>query len=210
MFDVGANLGLLALPVLKVVPESTIISFEPSPNSIPWLRRTVAESGLGDRWRLVEMAVASAPGRANFSVSAPSNGLFDGLRHTQRAGQATQVQVDVTSLDHHWRALGRPPLSIIKLDVEGGELGVLHGSTECMAQSRPLVLLEWCLLNHAAYGTSSDAMFCFACQHGYRVYALPEIVPVTSRMDLRLQVTRTESFLMVPDEVSNTSIATND
>jgi FkbM family methyltransferase len=199
MFDVGANLGLMALPVLASVSESRVVSFEPSPNALPFLRRTVADSDLGDRWRLVEKAVACDPGAASFSLSARTEGLYDGLRHTHRTPQTRQVKVEVTNLDEEWRALGRPPVSVIKIDVEGGELDVLRGASECLSHERPFILLEWCDLNLAAYDIPSGALFPFARECCYMLYALPEIIPITTPGDLTLQAAiRTESFLMAP------------
>jgi len=198
MFDVGANLGLMALPVLASVSESRVVSFEPSPNTVPFLRRTLEHNGLEDRWQLVEKAVAFAPGTASFTLSAQTEGLYDGLRHTHRAPQARQVQVEVTSLDEEWRSLGHPPVSMIKIDVEGGELDVLRGARECLSHERPFVLLEWCYLNLAAYDLSSDALFPFARECCYMLYALPEMIPIATSSDLGLQAIRTESFLMAP------------
>ena len=198
MFDVGANLGLMALPVLHSVPASRVVSFEPSPNTLPWLRQTITRSGVGDRWQLVEKALASAPGTADFSVSAPTEGLYDGLKHTRRTAQVRKTRVEVTSLDLEWERLGCPAVSIIKIDVEGGELDVLRGGSECLSRLHPYVLLEWCHLNLRAYDIPLDTLFHFASEHGYLLYALPEIVPVATTNALELQARRTESFLMAP------------
>jgi FkbM family methyltransferase len=198
MFDVGANLGLMALPVLSSAGESRVVSFEPSPNTVPFLRRTIADSGLGDRWRLVEKAVACTPGNARFSLSAKTEGLYDGLRHTHRTPEARQVEVEVTSLDEEWMSRGCPPVSMIKIDVEGGELDVLRGARECLSRERPHILLEWSDLNLRAYDIPRDALFPFAREYCYVLYALPEMVPITTARDLSLQAIRTESFLMVP------------
>jgi FkbM family methyltransferase len=198
MFDVGANLGLMALPVLSSVKGSRIISFEPSPNTIPFLRRTVTDSGVEDPWQLVEKALACTPGTAQFSLSSETEGLYDGFRHTHRAPQARQVQVEVTSVGAEWRSRGCPPVSMIKIDVEGGELDVLKGAGECLSRERPFVLLEWCDLNLAAYDIPCAALFPFARERCYTLYALPEMVPVTSAAELALHAVRTESFLMSP------------
>lgn len=198
MFDVGANLGLMALPVLRAVRGSKVVSFEPSPNTVASLRRTVAESGVEDRWRLVEKAVASTPGIAAFSLSPRTEGVYDGLRYTHRTAQVQQVQVEVTSLDQEWRSLGSPSVSMIKIDVEGGELDVLRGARKCLSHERPFVLLEWCDLNLAAYGIPRDEIFFLARESCYTLYALPEMVPITTPGDLALQAIRTESFLMAP------------
>src|SRR5712691_12881150 len=35
-FDLGANIGLMSVPVVASAPESRVLSFEPSPNSLPY------------------------------------------------------------------------------------------------------------------------------------------------------------------------------
>ena len=65
--DVGSHLGLMSIPLLKKVPGLRIVSFEPSPNSAPFLRRTVAQSGHADRWALVEKALSNECGSSSFS-----------------------------------------------------------------------------------------------------------------------------------------------
>src|SRR5437870_2349214 len=35
MFDIGANIGLMAVPVLQREPRVHVLSFEPSPNTLP-------------------------------------------------------------------------------------------------------------------------------------------------------------------------------
>ena len=87
MFDVGANIGLMALPVLSSVSDATVVSFEPSPNTVPFLRRTIASSGLRERWLLVDKAVGRRPGAEQFSLSSRAEGVYDGLRHTNRTPQ---------------------------------------------------------------------------------------------------------------------------
>jgi FkbM family methyltransferase len=198
MLDVGANLGLMALPVLSAVPQSIVVSFEPSPNTLPWLKKTISGSVHSARWQLVEKAVGSASGRADFSVSVPTEGLYDGLIYTRRSIESRRVNVDVTTVDSEWKRLGCPDVSMIKIDVEGGELDVLRGGTECLSQARPFVLLEWCPMNFQAYHVACDALFHFARERRYLLYALPAIVPLNIPGDLELQVLRTESFLMAP------------
>lgn len=69
VFDVGANIGLMAIPLLKQVSGCRVISFEPSENTLPYLRKTIAGSPYGDRWSLVPKAVGRSPGRVSFSLS---------------------------------------------------------------------------------------------------------------------------------------------
>ena len=198
MFDVGANLGLMAIPVLHAVDDCKVISFEPSPNSLPWLKKTIVESKYSDRWVLVDKAAGDKSGRAKFSVSPPTDGLYDGFKSTGRVPEIGTVDVEVTTLDAVWKSLGRPPISIIKIDVEGCELNVLSGASECLEKMHPFVLLEWNKTNMNAYGLESSELLEFSRIHKYVVYSISTFVPINSSVELQLHQLRAESFLLVP------------
>jgi hypothetical protein len=149
---------------------------------------------------LVDKALAANSGSSSFSVSGPSEGLFDGLRHTYRSAQARRVEVEVATLDSEWENLGCPEVSIIKIDVEGGELDVLRGGYRCLERARPAVLLEWCPLNFRAYHNNPGSLLDIASKQAYSLFALPWLLPVTTATGLNMQLLRTESFLMVPNE----------
>src|ERR1043165_8900521 len=51
--DVGANIGLMSIPVLRTVQTARVLSFEPSPTSLQYLERTWRESEFRDRWEVV-------------------------------------------------------------------------------------------------------------------------------------------------------------
>src|SRR5580765_4723787 len=44
LLDIGANIGLMAAPVLRLCPEVQVVSFEPSPGTLKYLERTVSNS----------------------------------------------------------------------------------------------------------------------------------------------------------------------
>ncbi len=200
MFDVGANLGLMSIPALSASPEANVVAFEPSPNALPWLRRTMAESSMGDRWKLVPKAVGADSRRVSFSVSAIEEGLYDGIRATGRAGQDRMIEVEQTTLDLTWRDLGSPEVSMIKCDVEGGELGVLEGARECLAGSKPAVLTEINRQNLAAYGHTLGALMAFIRGVDYRCFAVPHLVEVRTPRELEAHMAFSESFLLLPED----------
>ena len=198
LFDVGAHLGLMAIPVLHHVRNCHVVSFEPSPNALPWLERTIAESPFCGRWTLVPMALGATRKEAEFSLCSPELGLFDGLKPTRRVPETRRVLVQVATLDAEWDRLGRPEVSAIKLDVEGAELEVLLGATECLRANRPSVLLEWNVSNLEAYACRRCAILDFAEKVGYDVFAAPHLIPVRGPKELELQMIRTETFLLAP------------
>ncbi len=200
--DVGTNIGLMALPILKAVSTSRVVSFEASPSVLPYLERTISGSAYGERWSLVPKAVGASLGKVQFSVSLPENSMFDGIKSTQRVAVAGQVEVEMTTLDHWWRESGKPEVSAIKCDVEGGELDVLQGARECLASQKPYVLLEWNRVNLAAYDCEPRTLAEYAKDSGYCLYALPNLIRIHSGKELELHMIMTESFLLSPNDLS--------
>lgn len=198
LFDIGANIGLMAAPVLHQQPNARVVSFEPSPNTLPFLRRTIAESAYRDRWTLVPKAVGAESGKVSFSLSDQKYSLFDGIRPTHRVATVGRAEVEMTSVDTTWTELGKPAVSVLKCDVEGGELGALSGAVECLSTMRPAVLLEWNRKNLVAYDIAPNALLHFAIENGFRVLAVPSLVEVISPKALEAHMAFTESFLLLP------------
>src|SRR5262245_47764522 len=92
-FDIGANIGLMAVPVLHECPSCRVVSFEPSPSSLPFLQRTVSESAYGDRWSIVAKALSNQAGELDFDVGLPKDALFEGFRSAPRMTSARKVKV---------------------------------------------------------------------------------------------------------------------
>jgi FkbM family methyltransferase len=133
--NVGANLGIYALQFAHwSAPDGRVVAFEPNPSTARVLRRHVVLNGMERRVRVVEAAVASAPGRATFFMAAE-----DGM---SRLGEpnpllpATEpIQVEVTTLDRFLATEGVRPDWIL-VDVEGFEVAVLQGARETL-RARP-------------------------------------------------------------------------
>jgi FkbM family methyltransferase len=142
VFDVGANIGLLSIPLRQEVPDIKVVSLEPSDHAGPCLRRTREGSDLADRWIVRHEAVSDHPGTANFFDSSSGRNAFDGLAPTARLSGQVARSVPVTTFDFVWREVKRPAVTVIKIDVEGGEYAVLAGADECLRVCRPVILIE--------------------------------------------------------------------
>lgn len=205
VFDVGANIGLMAVPILRTCPAVRVVSFEPSPSTLPYLRRTAAGSGFGDRWVVVPKAAARTPGELTFYTGGTGDDAFEGLRATGRVETAGTVSVPATTLDAEWAALGRPPVSVIKIDVEGAELDALRGATDLLAGSHPAILMEWNAVNHKPYGYAPADLLGFAAERGYRVHAVPSLAAVPDLSVLRAAMAAGETFLLIPTATARRS-----
>ncbi len=198
MFDVGCNIGLMSIPVLRQTSEVNVLAFEPSSNVLPSLEQTVKASPFGTRWSLVSKAVGASVGTTSFCLSSHQDSLFDGLKSTHRATLTAKVQVEITTLDVEWDKVRRPLVSVIKCDVEGAELAVLQGAANLIQTCHPAILLEWSLTNLKAYDCDPSELLEWAAQAGYELFALPYAIQMRTSRQLVLSMLTTESFLMLP------------
>ena len=70
-----------------------------------------------------------------------------------------QIRVSVDSLDRVLPQNQR--IAFLKIDVEGGELGVMRGGCETIRASRPLVVFEAGKNSTGQYGVTPEELFCF-------------------------------------------------
>ncbi len=146
-FDVGAHHGwysMWALPLVGI--EGIVYSFEPSPANLSileWHRRINNFS----QWVIVPNGVCDEDAREKpfFLIDAgdsPMNSLTTGVPGTPlMEGRAIgNISIQTITLDAFcWQAGVRPDL--VKIDVEGAELLVLHGARKILSESSPVIIL---------------------------------------------------------------------
>ena len=111
--DVGANIGLISLYMLKNVPDITIYAFEPSPHQNMLFRRTIEENHI-KTIQLSEFALSDKAGEASFfahTTGCPA----DGFKDTGRGGDGKFIIVKTISLDIWWKNNNRPEVNLIKV-----------------------------------------------------------------------------------------------
>jgi FkbM family methyltransferase len=199
MFDVGANIGLMAIPVLYSCPLTRVISFEPSPRTLVFLKRTLRECTYSDRWQAVGKALSDRVGTLTFFSGDACLGAFDGLADTGRGGAKQKIEVPSSTLDAEWDTLGQPVISVIKIDVEGAEMQVLKGADRCINVHKPAIVLEWNATNLAAYGCEPGDLLHYASANKYRVLAVPGLVQIHELSLLETHMIYTETFLLLPN-----------
>ena len=139
VIDVGANIGVYALPWAAMNADVTVHCFEPNPAVRRRLARNVALNRLAARIRLHAEALSDHAGTAtlygNDDMSSLNKGVYTG------AGQAVPTEVPLARLDDILGIEG-PPLSLMKIDVQGHELEVLRGADAVISRHRPALILE--------------------------------------------------------------------
>jgi len=197
-YDIGANIGLMSVPLLRTESTLQVVSVEASPHTASYLSRTIAGSSCRDRWQLVPKALGATEGEIDFYVATGTDGVFDGLRDTGRAHNSAKIRVPLTTLDALWQSHGCPAVSVVKIDVEGAEADVLHGGRACLLATRPVILLEWNRQNLVAYDCPPESLLAHAADLNCDVLNVPGLASVTSPASLLLQAGISETFLLVP------------
>jgi FkbM family methyltransferase len=197
-FDVGANIGLLSVPVLAARTGVKVVSIEASPNTLPFLTKTHAVARRREDWTVIGAAVGAKSGEAEFWSGDVVLGAHDGLRDTGRGGAKRAVRVPVKTLDEIWQAQGYPTVSVIKMDIEGGECSALRGAKEIIARERPVFIIEWIDQNLKPYGIDPVELLTLCTAMSYKAYASPNLVPIDAKPMLKMAMAQTDTFILVP------------
>lgn len=139
VLDVGANIGLSAIEFARSAGSAgKVIAFEPHPDTAARLRANLKRNGIGNV-EIVQSAVGAQAGTVTFNESADAT--LSSATVVPR-NLVRSFEVPLTTVDLAWAAAGKPIVSALKIDVEGGELAVLQGASELLARDHPAILLE--------------------------------------------------------------------
>lgn len=131
--DIGAHHGYYTLMASRYVGATgKVISFEPSPKNFKILEQHVLSNQLNNVER-IPMAV----GDVN-SIRRFQHGHGTG---TGRLSETGETEVSVVRLDDVLAKRGIIP-SVLKIDVEGAEMGVFRGATQTLRCHRPAIFLS--------------------------------------------------------------------
>jgi FkbM family methyltransferase len=146
-FDIGANIGFYTFFAAPLVAESgSVHAFEPNPELVPNLFRSVELNKFPNRIMINAVAVGKVNGgkiplylpsdtRVQTNSGTPSTYIHDWL------DPELKVSVPQVSIDEYMREKKVTRLDIVKVDTEGGELNVFKGMHNTLQRTPPLVIV---------------------------------------------------------------------
>ncbi len=96
--------------------------------------------------------------------------------------------------------MGRRLVSVLKIDVEGAEEGVLSGASRLLSDCQPSVITEWHEPYLRDFGTSVSYLINLARQFNYQLFGASNGVNVADSEALRVQMVYNANFVLVPRE----------
>lgn len=157
--DIGAHIGSILSVVHHNVPGAKIIAFEADPSKIAHLKRRYPYCELFD------VALGEQDGTAQFQINSSATGYNTLV--IEDAKSLPSISVTVATLDG---VLGARNVDLIKIDVEGAELGVLMGGEKLIQSSKPTLMFESTGAGINALGYSPDLLWRWLTDHGYLIF----------------------------------------
>ena len=141
-FDVGANVGLFSVVMSRAVgPTGRVVAVEPVAVTVGQLQKNLERNHCVNV-DIVEGAAAASTGEVPLMLT-DDPALHSAGGELMLGRPIIQMAlVKAYTLDEIWIAAGQPLVSLVKIDVEGGEQGVLLGATQMIRCCQPALIIE--------------------------------------------------------------------
>ncbi|MFM2386153.1 MAG: hypothetical protein RL660_910 [Bacteroidota bacterium] len=164
--DIGCHKGEIMDEFLQRAPQGQHYGFEPIPNMY---RALVSKYAQHPNVHIHELALSDKLGSTRFNYVS-SNPAYSGMlkrQYDRPEEQDQQITVATNLLDNMIEA--QTAITLIKIDVEGGEYQVLQGAKQTIARTKCLVIFEHGLGASDVYGTTPQMIFIYFASINYNI-----------------------------------------
>ena len=165
--DIGCHKGEMLDLMIKYAPNGKHFAFEPIPEMFKQLNEKYS-----DNCEVFQLALSNKKGETTFNYvkNAPAYSGIKKRKYVVKNPEIEELKVEVDMLDN---LLPKElKIDFIKIDVEGGEFGVLRGAQEILKKSKPVVVFEFGLGASEFYGTKPEDLFDFIESCGLKISLL--------------------------------------
>ncbi len=157
ILDVGANSGQFSKAAIAFYPEAKIDAFEPLPNLFP---KTAKKFKNSKNINIHNLALGNENGKIKFNqneyehISSILEINSENIHYPKQLITSPQIEVEIKTLDSFLADKELPPLTLLKLDVQGYEMEVLKGATKAVEKIDYIILeanLEQLYINQPSF-----------------------------------------------------------
>lgn len=182
VLDIGANYAYYTVRMAGLCPEGKVIAFEPIPSTYEACRKIVRHYGLGNV-ELHSKGVGARTEVKRFEVPLQELGTHSaGQAHM--TGRDNKLQghekyhpfvrhefFDCEIVDLDSFLASAPPVSFVKIDIEGAEYFALQGMKKFLEKNRPQILMEICPFFLKGFGITEGELSALMSGLGYQCFA---------------------------------------
>lgn len=196
--DVGAHIGSIISEVAYHDSTIKICAVEAIPDKVLKLRRKFPSV------ELHECAVGDSEGNISFYINTKKSGYSSlGKPIKEQESDTVEITVSLKKLDS---LISYNDIDIIKIDVEGAELGVLRGSENIITTNNPVIMFESGPQQDNKLGYTKEDMWEFLTDHNYDILIPNRVAhngPGLSKegfIESHVYPRRTTNYIAVPIE----------
>jgi FkbM family methyltransferase len=139
LFDVGANIGAIAIMIAKQRPDLHIYCFEASTKVFSYLKKNIELNDINNITAIHCLLIDEVKGELPFYSPEEQNGK--GSMAPVFTSSSEMIQTE--TLDHFMEENKISKVDFIKIDVEGFEHTVLSGTISIITNHKPKILFEF-------------------------------------------------------------------
>lgn len=180
VLNIGAHVGYYTLMAARLVGSSgKVYAFEPNIDNFTLLSKNIKINGYKNVV-LINKAVAESSKKAKLFLSRVSTGMHSLIDIDNNSSNS--IMVDTVSLDDFF-GNDPPPVSVIKMDIEGGEYAALEGMTRLLKKMKHLTIFtEFSPFSIKKAKKSPRGFLNLLRNYGFKLYSIDEshklLVPI--------------------------------
>lgn len=183
--DVGANVGYYSMLLTRLASAGAVHAFEPIPLNYHLLRASQEINGVHNLF-VNRAALSDSKGTICFDVA--DDRAYSSIRLGNKRSAGNSIEVAARTLDDYILEKAIQRIDVIKVDIEGGEMGFLRGAEKLLMDrsARPyLIMLELYDPFLENFDTSVDEVMGYLERIGYSAHVSAEsgnLVPFERHM----------------------------
>lgn len=196
--DIGAHIGSVISAVVDHDTSIKVIAIEAIPDKA---------RGLRHKFPFVEIhecAVGDSDGDVSFYIDTEHSGYSSlGKPSDEKKAGTIEIKVPKRKLDS---LISSDRIDVIKIDVEGAELGVLRGSENLISENRPVIMFESAPVENYGLGYTKEDLWNWLNERDYLILVPNRVAhngPGLSQegfIESHYYPRRTTNYFAVPNE----------